>query len=425
MSAQGQAVGTWHPGRICVAASLLAVAAFLVGFTDSFETPPEQDPVAVLGPQASGATYRVLAPVRGDGFLRLYDVETGFGLMRVAGDGLLRNRLKELAALAALDQLGRQERFVEGLRQAALRPAEFVYGTVIDPLAAARGTVSGVGRLFDRISSGVGRAVTGDVGSPGEIARGLTGQARARRQLAVELGVDPYTDFAPLSARLDEASAVSAAGSLTVTALLALIPAGLAAPRPEAALTPLTERILDSSRDELERRTAADLAGLGIPGPVVAALAANRHYTPMERAVLADRLQALAGVDGLTLLAEHMAGVETREEAWFQLRRAVMLAQDHEARPLAEIRHIAGFPVGLAADGGAALVFPLDMVAWTASSARALQALNEGLAAIGIPGKDIAFVVSGEITPLAAERLAANGWRLQPGTPLPDGSPVD
>ncbi|MTI01123.1 hypothetical protein [Roseibium sp. RKSG952] len=406
----------------------LALTALLViapttgasAFSDAYETPPEQDPVTVLGAEASGPDYRVLAPVRSDGFLRIYDLESFYGTETISGDGLLKLRLKQLEILRALEALENNQTFVDGLKQAAMKPVEFVESTVTDPLGTAKNTVSGVGRLFGRIGKGVGSAVSGE-GSPAEFAKAITGQERAKRELAVDLGVDPYTKFKPLSEQLDQAANVSMAGGWTVKAVMALIPGGMISNIASSA-DDLRNSIVDSTLAELEERTRETLLKVGATPDVVTRLSQNTNFTPTERAIIAYRLDFMTGVEGRDILAARAADAQTRDEAYFQLRRIVLLESYHnKTASLGRVRLVGGYPVGIRKDGIAAIIMPLDMVSWTQTSAQAFNSLNTGFQQLPFPPSGVDFVVTGDLTPLTAERLASFGWDLTSNWPMPEG----
>ncbi|WP_346892987.1 hypothetical protein [uncultured Roseibium sp.] len=390
-------------------------------FSDNFETPPEQDPGMVLGNLASGPGYGVLTPVRSDGFLRVYDLKTQFGTEHVVGDGLLKLRIHEIAAYTALKSLESQQSFVDGLKEAAKKPAEFVESTVTDPLGTAKSTVSGVGRLFGRISKGVEKAVTGETTSPGELAAIVTGRDRARRELAVKLGVDPYTTYQPLSEQLDRAATASTAGNLSVGVIMSLIPGGMITNVASSAES-LRDLIVDNTRSELEERTATVLRDLNISQRVIDDLAANANYTPTERAIIAYQLQAISTVEGLEILVARAADTKNREEAYFLLRRIVLTEHySSTVASLSQIRKMADFPIAIRRDGGAALVMPLDMLSWTASTAKAFSGLQDGLSRLPFPPTGVDFQITGDITSDAAERLASFGWDVTADLPMPKG----
>lgn len=410
--------------RGMILAAVVLSAPLTIGalaLSDAYETPPEQDPSVVLAGAEQGRGYQVLPPVRGDGFLRIYGLETNVGLEKVAGDGLLKLRLSEIAALNALISLETEQSFVDGLKAAAQRPVDFVESTVTDPLGTAKSTVSGVGRLFGRLSKGVEQVVSGETGSPADFAKALTGQARARRELAIELGVDPYTTYAPLSEKLDQAASVSTAGDLTVGAVMALIPGGMIVSATGTAQS-MRNLVVDSTENELSERTTDTLRSSGIPGEIIAEFLSNTHFTAAERAVAAYRLQAMESVEGLDLLANRAAQAQTRDEAYFQLRRIVLLENYHRTiASLSTIRSVSGFPTAVRRDGIAALVMPLDLVAWTATTATAFSSMHEGLSGLPFPPSGVDFVITGDITPMAAERVASFGWDITSNMPMPKG----
>ncbi|WP_428643572.1 hypothetical protein [Roseibium sp.] len=402
-----------------------ALAAVLAGpalaLSEQYETPPEQDPAAVLDGKQLGPGYAVLAPVRSDGFLRIYQVQTDLGVEQIEGDGLLKLRLFEIKVQIALESLKNDASFVDGLKQAAMKPVEFVESTVKDPVGTAKSTVSGVGRMFGRLTKGVGEAVTGKGGSAADIAKSITGQARARRELAVELGADPYTFYKPLSEKLDETASVTTAGNWTVSAITSLLPGGLIVNTARTADNFRT-LLVDSTPSELADRTAAAFHKAGVSEKTIERLAANAFYTASEKAVIAYQLQAMPGVSGLDLIAAKVADADSRDLAYFQLRRVVLLeTYNREVSSLGDIKMVGGMPVALRRDGIAALVLPLDMVSWTQTVAQTFSGLHEGLGGLPFPPTGVDFLITGDLTRMAAERLASFGWEITGNYPMPKG----
>ncbi|POF32931.1 hypothetical protein [Roseibium marinum] len=402
-------------------AGAVAAAATAFALTGQFETPPEEDPAAVLDGRELGPGYAVLAPVRGDGFLRIYQLQTDLGVERIEGDGLLKLRLSEIAVLVGLESLKNDASFVDGLKQAAMKPVEFVESTVTDPVGTAKSTVSGVGRMFGRLTKGVEAVVSGKGGSPAELARSITGQARARRELAVDLGVDPYTFYRPLSEKLDETASVTTAGNWTVTAITSLLPGGLIVNTARTA-DDFRTMIVDSSPAELEQRTAETLRKSGVVEATIAKIAANPFFTDGEKASIAYRLLAMPGVQDLDLVAAKAADADSRDIAYFQLRRVVLLeTYNRTVSGLSQIKLVSGIPVAIRRDGLAAIVMPLDMVAWTQTVAQAFSAMHEGLGSLPFPPSGVDFLITGDLTPMAAERLASFGWSITGNYPMPPG----
>lgn len=408
-------------GPVVFLASLLLTAQTAMPLTGQYETPPEEDPSVVLKGKELGPGYAVLSPVRSDGFLRIYQVQTDLGVEQIEGDGLLKLRLSEIEVLVALEGLKNDASFVDGLKQAAMKPVQFVESTVTDPVGTAKSTVSGVGRMFSRLGKGVEAAVSGKGGSPSQIAAAITGQARARRELAVDVGVDPYTFYKPLSEKLDETASVTTAGNWTVGAITSLLPGGVVI---NVARTADNFRtlIVDSSPTELAERTAETFRKAGVQDRTIARMAANPFYTASEKAAIAYQLQAMSGVRDLELIAAKAAEAESRDVAYFQLRRVVLLeTYNRTVSPLEQVKLVGGIPVALRHDGLAAVVLPLDLVAWTETAARTFSSIQEGLGGLPFPPTGVDFLITGDLTPMAAERLASFGWQITGDYPMPEG----
>ncbi|MEM9630505.1 MAG: hypothetical protein AAGA50_04215 [Pseudomonadota bacterium] len=402
-----------------IGAVLMTAPAF--SLSEQYETPPEQDPSVVLNGKELGPGYAVLAPVRSDGFLRIYQLQTDLGVERIEGDGLLKLRLAELKVLVALEGLKNDQSFVDGLKQAAMKPVELVESTVSDPVGTAKSTVSGVGRMFGRLTKGVEAAVSGKGGSAADIAKSITGQARAERELAYELGVDPYTFYKPLSEKLNETASVTTAGNWTISAITSLLPGGLIVSAARQADNFRT-LIVDSTPSELEERTAETFRKAGISDKTISRIAANPFYTISEKAAIAYQLQAMPSVQDLDLIASKAADAESRDIAYFQLRRVVLLeTYNRVVSGLGQIKDVNGVPVAIRRDGIAAIILPLDMVSWTKTVAQTFSNMHEGLGQLPFPPSSVDFLITGDLTPVTAERLTSFGWEITGNYPMPEG----
>ncbi len=408
-----------HSVACMICTGLLCGPAF--SLSDQFETAPEQDPSVVLDGKDVGPGYAVLPPVRSNGFLRVYELQGDQGVEQIEGDGLLKLRLAEIKAFVALESLKKDSSFLDGLKESAQKPAAFVESTINDPVGTAKNTVTGVGRMFSRLGKGVEAAVTGQGGSAADIAKSITGQAKARRELAVQIGVDPYTFDKALSAKLDETAGVTTAGSWTVTAITALIPGGMLVGATRAA-EDFRNVIVDSTENELQERTEATFRSAGISERAILNLKANPHYTPSEKAVIAYQLASVTDVRGVDAVVEKAASVDSRSLAYFQLRRIVLLANYHRSiSGFGQIRDVGNTQVGIRRDGLAAIVMPYDSIAWTQATAQDFSALQENLTQLPFPPTGVDFLITGDLTPMAAERIAAYGWQITSNYPMPQG----
>ena len=87
--------------RLSVKSSLVAVATALVlpmaVNAAEIERPATFNPNQIPGIRAAGPNYTISAPVRSDGFLRIYNVRSPYGDFVVVSDAMMRVRIRELA----------------------------------------------------------------------------------------------------------------------------------------------------------------------------------------------------------------------------------------------------------------------------------------------------------------------------------------
>ena len=377
-----------HLAKVAVlSAAMIVFSASAFGLSDQYETGPEQDPAVLLGDREYGPGYAVPGPVRSDGFLRLYSVQTEAGIEQISGDGLLDVRLAELRAITLLRQLADETGLVDTLKEAASKPVELIDGAIDQPVETTRNTVSGVGQMFSRLRKGVGAAVTGQSVSPAELADLLDALA----------GVELPDESDPGTKNLQ-------AGGFELS-------------------DDFHALLVESNEQELAARTEKVLTSYGMDPETIAVLMQNEHYTPTERVALAMRLDAMASVDGLENLVLHGSRAESRDIAYFELRRAVLLETYHRrVSALGSIRDVNGVLIALRRDGLAAVVLPLDMFAWNEAVGRTFSSIFEGLASLPFPPVGTDFLMTGDITPVSAERLASFGWEITSNFPMPEDS---
>ncbi len=374
----------------------------------AIEPQTRHDPAALLGAEVAGVNYRVEGPVTGDGFLRNYRLHTAYGDFQVRGDSLLKIRLSELAALAALKKFNGLETYGAGLSRAVKAPFEFVGGMVTKPVETLDETATGINEWFDRIGAGINNP---DSNPDGTIASAL-GVSQVKRQLAYKLGVDPYTDFPPLAKRLNDLGQAGAAGEITVAAALTAVPgaAGMAASGVSTAGNVRT-LVRDKTAAQLQDLNRENLKGLGIKDATTKSFLGNRVYTPTDQTAMVTSLGYLADVRGLDAFVARLAQAPTRDVAIFQRRRVEHLVAYHKSiSPLHSFILLKGFPFNRTKDGRVIGIFPLDEFAWTDRSAQLIRSVTEDLQRQNQMG-GAEFRVTGSITPAARQNLAVYGWQ--------------
>ncbi len=395
-----------------VAAGRLAVMAAALSFTATaaqcFERAPAFDVTKIPGIRASGPNYSIVSPVHSDGFLRVYNLKTPYGDLVVNGDAMLQVRLIELAAVDQLDKVNNSEAFNRALAEAGLRPIKFAGEMIVNPVQTIGNTFAGIGSFFGQI--GAGMANSGK--SPDDPMAGLLGVTKQRRELAAKLGVDPYTDFQPLSVKLSRLSEAAAAGGLVVNGALMAIPgvAGIVVTNVSTS-SDLMAIVRDYTAAQLMDMTRQKLGAMGVAPDLSEAFVLNRNYTPLDAYAVADALSGIEAQGRPDFMARVVA-VNRRDAAFFMRRHVEMLsAYERRTHGIVAFLALGQFPFVQLRNGTIMGLWPVDALSWTESTGKALQAVNDDLKRQGFAGRG-ELRISGQASALARQSLKAMNWKL-------------
>ena len=210
----------WISGLRAAAPVALVCLLPAVAPAQTVENPPSFSAKQIGGIPPAGSNYTINFPVRSNGMLRVYRLTTPYGEFTVIGDAMMRMRVNELTALAALEKVSNSNTFRDALVQAGLSPLKYTGKLITNPVGTVQDTFSGIGAMFDRIGAGL----AGQGQTPDKPLASLLGVTDARRKLAAQYGVDPYTDFPPLDAKLKQLAEAATAGGLVVSGALMAVP---------------------------------------------------------------------------------------------------------------------------------------------------------------------------------------------------------
>jgi len=391
---------------------LLSLVATLAAFTmpvQAAEPAPETEAKAVLGANVKGDNWTVAPTVRSDGFVRLFAVESPYGDFQVNGQRRMDERLQELRAIQALEKMSKGKVFVEAVAQAGLAPIRFGRDLILDPVETTGNLISGIGNMFDRAVTEVEHSGS----SRDSFVESVVGIKKAMRGLAYELKVDPYTDFTPLRNSLEDVARVMAAGDISVSAAISVIPggAGIAVSATSSASN-LAAPIRDKSSAEIAALVTAKLKGLGVSETVIDNFIENTSYSPGDQYAIAEALENLKA-ENTSAYVVRAAQADSADLAKFNRYRAELLVK-YSARlgVLKEFYVVNEFALNRDAGGGLVAAFPFDGLAWTDPVARSLTAISTEIATRGETKKPV-FATTGKVSPMAAAELAKLGWKLE------------
>ena len=102
---------------------LTAFAAARMQAQEAYETSPLRNVAdVVVEPLRKGPVYHVDGRVVSNGYLNLYGISSDYGFFDVHGDAELRTRLREIAAMAALDTFSKTKEFGAALKRSVKSP---------------------------------------------------------------------------------------------------------------------------------------------------------------------------------------------------------------------------------------------------------------------------------------------------------------
>ena len=280
---------------------------------------------------------------------------------------------------------------------------------VNDPEAALDNAVSGVGRLFKRVSEGLRSRSSKHEDSTTDI---LLGVSKTKREYALQFGVDPYSSNPYLQKRLNEIAKAGQAGGITATALKALIPGGVGLAVSAAGGSQWLKEIdLTLPPTELRMQNRDKLLRMGIPPGLAEMFINEDDFTPSQQSLLVAALDKLKGVRGRDLFLKLALTTEDQDVALFRQRMAQMYAgYNRKASKLSGFVALDRFVGAQTVGGKLVFIFPLDYLVWTASNENIINFLTRRAKSKGASGMEP--WLTGQASPMTREKLKDLGWRL-------------
>jgi hypothetical protein len=388
----------------------LVVAAPFVGLAmaATLEAPKPQPAQKYLGAATSGSNYTVQPTVRSDGVMRIFDVDTSYGKFTFDGVEFAKLRLHELDAAAAIEKMSQSEAFGQAFGRAALGPIKFGADLITKPADTVERSLTGIGNMLDRVGAGLSNTRA----DRDNLVESLLGVSDTQRQLAVELDVDPYTDFPPLAQRLKQMAGAMAGGGLPVRAGLALVPGGVGIAVSSVATVNTAKDVLrDKSAAQVIAESRSLLQGLDVPSESVDRLVENRNFTPADLIIMARALKRL-NAEKTVIFIDKAATAGSRNVAFYHRRRAqILAARSTELGGLVSFVSVGGQPVNIAGNGALVAAFTFDDIAWTEIQQKTFSGATAQIRQIQ-PGAAPVLAATGTITPLAATEIKKLGWKI-------------
>jgi hypothetical protein len=354
---------------------LLAATAAIPGFADSttHETPVPVAAADYVSDETLAGSGLTLDPMASPDGATLQFTGTGpRGRFAISGRENLCAYAAMLRAMAELEKMDREKMFGSAAGKAAKAPVEAAAKLMADPgktlAAMPKGAMNFLQRTGRQIKENSRQIAEGSANSTG--AADLVGLGSIKRQLAVSLGVDPYLPDETFQNILNETASAA----------------------------------------DLRASDREDLAALGVAPDTIAALFANRWYTPASTAVLVDSLTKLGTKNGVPQFVATCAAAEDTAQATYYREVAALLAQRTAAQgPLDRLEFFHALPVAVSQKNELVVPLPADLLWWTPIVDDISQALLEGEDA---PLAGVELWTDGRLTPAADTALRERGYAI-------------
>jgi hypothetical protein len=396
---------------LMLAVSIPLPAAYLGA--ETFEQPPLKLNAALIVPDELlvGDGYKIDTLVANDGYSNTYTLNTDWGEVQAISDYRLRARVQEVEALLALDSMSRAGVFGNAMKAGVLAPIEGAVALVTSPIETTTGAIKGIGRWFGNVA----RSITSDDPYQEGALSAAAGWAATKRAFAVELGVDPYTDWEPLQQALVSVGRAAFAGGITAEVAKGAATKDTKLQTPVVLLSmtkTMNQQLIDNPPALLAEINQKKLLDMGIDKEVVTGFSHNYNYTPYEKLLLVEALNRMSGAAGREIfLAQATAAPDKVVARYFQ-QRAEMMANYHTEVVETDIVEGANVPLQKTRDGHLIGAFPIDYLAWTADAATIAGAATEYVARSDEAGS-AEFWFEGSVSQMARHKLEASGWTVK------------
>jgi len=374
-----------------------------------YESPPSLSSKQSLPPTLRQSPYHaIVGSVQNDGFHNTYQMKTQAGEYPVTGTELLRVRVKEAEVAAKLAEIRGSDQLLKSAGRTVTKPLKTGKDLITAPGATVKRTFKGVGRLFGR----VGASMNATDPSRESMIGSLTGASEAKRRLAYKMGVDPYTQFPPLSDQLSRLAGASAWGGTATGVGLAFVSGGAGLAISVGGTSESLRSLLrDKSAAELEKIGRKLLSVMGIPTSTINAFYLNQFLTPTDKAIIVQALRGLGGVQNRAVFVASASQASTQPQA-FALRWRIEMTSAYNAKiaPVTAFVTLGGVPMVRTANAVVGL-FSIDYLPWTRKFASMVKSANSDKQAVTGPAP-IEFWITGRASRKTASNLKKSGWRL-------------
>ena len=330
-----------------------------------------------------------------DGLMVTYTIDAADGSTYTAtGTAMLYQRIAEIYAIAKLQEMDSGKEFTDSLGNGAKNTVTAIGKTISDPGKAIEGVPQGVSKFFGSL----GESLKGGRSNyEGKAYNNVLGASKAKRMLAVELGVNPYSTNETLQKELNRVGWSQAGGTVTIHLATAAIPAG-------AGMALNLNRnaqaeVVANSPQQLDIINRKKLMAIGLSQRTADILIKGKWFSPMHRTAITEALISLGEGHGQETFLEVASRATSEVDAnYFQAVAELIQKYNKDERPAGTIVRAGRTVAFQDAVGNWVFPVPFDYSLWTeAVHNRATKVLD------GHSGHHTIIYTTGGLSDKAAE----------------------
>jgi hypothetical protein len=359
-----------------------------------------------------GAHYLVQDDVVNDGAQHHFVVLSDFGPFPATGTAMLRTRLVESEAIAALKEARGSEVFASALKFQVLHPFRGVKMLIMEPGRVGRSVGGGLleflqmpGRFLNFESSD----------SEDSVTKSTIGFSYMKRKLAFQFGVDPYSSNPVLQDELNELAWIAFTADLMPQVGYLFMPGGAILWMSFSATrwtSYLDEQVRDFSPGDLRALDRGRLAKMGASEDDINRFFLNPQYSPRHWTIITTALEELADVDDRGAFLALASEANSEELVLFFQQMAEMMRGYHlHVGDVDRLVALPRIPALYTKDHALVVMLPVDHLFWTSRVALVAQGLTAH-----IPRRPRIvrreLWIAGKVSPRARQELESLGWTV-------------
>ena len=331
-------------------------------------------------------------------------VRSDFGDFPAMGQAMLKERVREVYAIAALKEIDTTAVFGKTTVQTVEHPFIELYNLVVHPVDTSQAIPKGLWTLWKDVETETKaeRSQYEDTATEAFLT-----VSRYKRRYAAQLGIDVYTSNPAVQRELNRIGWAGALGNWTpaVVTLPLSGPALVGAKIAGEGYT-LEDLLTEEEPDILWRQNDELLKQMGVSRQLRTLFLNNPVYSPRHHTIITHALSSINGLEGANRFIELANEARSEIDAFTFQQIAEMIAGFNlKQAPVLEILKLQDLPVAYAKDGTLLAAYPADRLRWTPYSASLARQLSANpFKAISVQKTEV--WITGSLSPRMKQELA-------------------